>query len=135
MMEIYLTTIDERVWQCVLTGYTPPIKIDKDGVESPKPIREQTNDKLDASEYNAKGLNTNVNGVYVLQHQLVSRCKTSKATWDILQNTFEGNNTVKLSKLQKLTSNFESLKMHEYDVNIYVSIMLIFIITNKIKND
>ena len=34
-MEIYLTTIDERVWSCVLTRYTPLTKIDKDGVESP----------------------------------------------------------------------------------------------------
>ena len=34
-MEIYLTDIDERVWSCVLTRYTPLTKIDKDGVESP----------------------------------------------------------------------------------------------------
>ncbi|KAK9225505.1 hypothetical protein WN943_010547 [Citrus x changshan-huyou] len=67
-MEIYLTTIDKRVWQCVLTGYTPPIKIDEDGVESPKPVRECTNDELDASGYNAKRLNVIVNGVDVFQH-------------------------------------------------------------------
>ena len=68
MMEIYLTTIDKRVWQCVLTRYTPPIKIDEDGVESPKPVRECTNDELDASGYNAKRLNVTVNGVDVFQH-------------------------------------------------------------------
>ena len=114
-MEIYLTTIDERVWQCVLKRYTPTIKIDEDGVEFPKPIREWTNDELDAYGYNAKGLNAIVNGVDVFQHQLISTCKTSKAAWDILQSTFEGDNTVKRSKLQKLTSNFENLKMHDHE--------------------
>ena len=84
MMKIYLTAIDERVWQYVLTGYIPPIKIDEDGVASPKSIREWTNDELDASGYNAKGLNAIVNGVDVFQHQLISTCKTSKTAWDIL---------------------------------------------------
>ena len=83
-MEIYLTAIDERVWQCVLTGYTPPIKIDEDSVESPKSVREWTNDELDASRYHAKGLNAIVNGVDVFQYQLISTCKTSKTAWDIL---------------------------------------------------
>ena len=54
MMEIYLIAIDERVWKCILIGYTPPIKIDEDGVESPKPVREWINDELDESGYNAK---------------------------------------------------------------------------------
>ena len=115
IMEIYLTAIDERVWQCVLIGYTPPIKIDEDGVASPKPVREWTNDELDASGYNVKGLNAIVNGVNVFQHQLISACKTSKAAWNILQSTFEGDNTVKRSKLKKFTSNFENLKMHEHE--------------------
>ena len=34
--------------------YTSPIKIDEDGVEFPKPVREWTNDELDAFGYNAK---------------------------------------------------------------------------------
>ena len=78
-MKIYLTSIDERFWQCVLTWYIPPIKIDENGVESPKGVREWTNDELDASGYNAKGLKAIVNGVDVFQRQLISICKTSKA--------------------------------------------------------
>ena len=115
MMEIYLIAIDESVWQCSLTGYTQPIKIDEGSIESPKPVRERTNDELDASGYNAKGLNVIVNGVYVFQHELIFTCKTSKVAWDILQSTFEGDNIVKRSKLYKLTSDFENLKMHEHE--------------------
>ena len=55
-MGIYLTVIDERVWQCVLTRYTPPTKIDEDGVESPKPVKEWSNNELDASRYMQKDL-------------------------------------------------------------------------------
>ena len=32
MMEIYLTTFNERAWQCIRTGYTPPTIIDEDVV-------------------------------------------------------------------------------------------------------
>ena len=74
-MGIYLTVIDERVWQCIFTRYTPPSKIDEYGVESPKPVEEWSNYKLDASRYNAKGLNAIVNRVDVFQHQLISTCK------------------------------------------------------------
>ena len=77
-MEIYLTAIFEIVWQCVRTRYISPIKIDKDGVEFLKPVKEWTNDELDTSGYNAKELNSIVNGVDVFQHQLISTCKTSK---------------------------------------------------------
>ena len=83
-MEIYLTAIFEIVWQCVRTRYISPIKIDKDGVEFLKPVREWTNDELNASGYNAKGLTDIVNGVNMFQHQLISTCKTFKASWDIL---------------------------------------------------
>ena len=95
-------------------SHDTPIKIDKDIVESPKPVREWTNDELDAFGYNTRGLNAIVNGVDVFQHQLISTCKTSKTTWDILQSTFKGDTTAKRSKLQKLTFDFENLKMHEH---------------------
>ena len=51
----------------------------------------------------------------MFQHQLISTCKTSKAAWDILQNTFEGDNTLEHFKLQKFTYDFENLKMHEHE--------------------
>ncbi|KAH9671430.1 hypothetical protein KPL70_017375 [Citrus sinensis] len=72
MMEIYLTAIDERVWQCILTGYTPPIKIGEDGVEFLKPVKEWTNDELDTSGYNAKELNAIVNGVDVYYPKILA---------------------------------------------------------------
>lgn len=51
----------------------------------------------------------------MFQYQLISTCKTSKAAWNILQSTLNDDNTIKHSKLQKLTFNFENLKMQEYE--------------------
>ena len=58
---IYPTTINERVWQCELIGYTPPTRTDEDVIESLKSVREWTNNELHAFGYNAKWLNTIVN--------------------------------------------------------------------------
>ena len=49
--KIYLTAIDKRVWQCILTRCYPPTKTYEDGVESPNPVKEWSNDELDASRY------------------------------------------------------------------------------------
>ena len=48
-MKIYLTVIDERVWQCILMRYTPPTKTDENKVKSPKPIKEWFDDEHNAS--------------------------------------------------------------------------------------
>lgn len=68
MMEIYLTAIEERFQQCILTRYTPPTKTNENSVESPKTVREWSNNELNASRYNAKGLNTIVNEVDISQY-------------------------------------------------------------------
>ena len=43
----------------------------------------------------------------------ISSTKTAKEAWTILQTTYEGTKTVKDSKLQKLITNFEEIKMEE----------------------
>ena len=43
----------------------------------------------------------------------ISTCESAKEAWDILCVTHEGTNAVKLSKLQKLTTEFEYIRMNE----------------------
>ena len=43
----------------------------------------------------------------------ISSTETTKEAWTILQKTYEGMKTVKDSKLQRLTTNFEEIKMEE----------------------
>ena len=39
--------------------------------------------------------------------------ETAKEAWTILQTTYEGTKAVKHSKLQRLTTSFEEIKMEE----------------------
>ena len=43
----------------------------------------------------------------------ISSTKTVKEAWTILQITYEGTKAIKDSKLQRLTTNFEEIKMVE----------------------
>ena len=43
----------------------------------------------------------------------ISSTKTTKEVWTILQKTYEGTEAVKDSKLQRLTTSFEEIKMEE----------------------
>ena len=45
----------------------------------------------------------------------ISSTKTAKEVWTILQTTYEGTKTIKDSKLQRLTMNFEEIKMEEVE--------------------
>ena len=43
----------------------------------------------------------------------ISSTETAKEAWTILQTTYEGTKAVKNSKLQRLTTSFEEIKMEE----------------------
>ena len=43
----------------------------------------------------------------------ISSTKTAKEAWTILQRTYEGTKAVKDSKIQRLTTSFEEIKMEE----------------------
>ena len=43
----------------------------------------------------------------------ISSIETAKEAWTILQTTYKGTKVVKDSKLQRLTTSFEEIKMEE----------------------
>ena len=47
------------------------------------------------------------------EFKTISSTKTAKEVWIILQTTYEGTKAVKDSKLQRLTTSFEKIKMKE----------------------
>jgi hypothetical protein len=99
-MRTYLMALGADVWDVVETGYTKPIVIAcKD-------------DKLEFS-FNAKGMNAILNGLFEAEFVKVMRLDTSKAMWDKLINSDEGNEKVKDAKLQTYRLKFEQLKMNE----------------------
>ncbi|KAA0062576.1 gag-pol polyprotein [Cucumis melo var. makuwa] len=68
---------------------------------------------VQASVGNARALNMIFNGVDLNVFKLINSCSTAKETWKTLEVAYEGTSKVKISRLQLITSKFESLRMTE----------------------
>ena len=73
---------------------------------------------------NSKALNALFNGVDKNIFRLINTCTVAQDAWEILKTTHEGTSKVKMSRLQRLATKFENLKMkeeeciHDFHVNI-----------------
>ncbi|KAL5813791.1 hypothetical protein ACOSQ4_024432 [Xanthoceras sorbifolium] len=112
-MRAYLKSIDEHVWTSIEEGYTPLTTTSEDGRRTLKPKSTWTPTYYSLATWNSKGLNAIFCGVDDSQYRHIQKCESAKEAWEILQITHEGTTTVKRSKLQMLTSQFESLRMEE----------------------
>ncbi|XP_073317286.1 uncharacterized protein [Primulina huaijiensis] len=112
-MRMYIKSIEERAWQRVLDGWSPPKLVDVVGDSRVKPENVWTNDKVQTSNFNSKALNAILTSVDVNMFSLITNCISAKEAWDILQKHCEGSESVSRTKLRMLTSKFESLRMEE----------------------
>nr|CAN73575.1 hypothetical protein VITISV_008297 [Vitis vinifera] len=55
------------------------------------------------------------NAISTDEFRRIATCTSAKEAWDILQVTHEGTNAVKVSKLQMLTSRFETIRMDDHE--------------------
>ncbi|KAK2457508.1 putative mitochondrial protein [Trifolium repens] len=125
-MAAFLKSIDSQVWRAILSGWEAPVVTDKDGNKTNvlKAELEWTKEEQDLSTYNSKAINALFNGVDRSMFRLIKKCVVAKEAWDILETVHEGTSKVKMSRLQLLTTKFESLKMkedesvHEFYMNI-----------------
>ena len=69
--------------------------------------------KIKAANFNSGTLNALFNAVTNEEFKKISSTETAKEAWTILQTTYEGTKAVKDSKLQRLTTRFEEIKMEE----------------------
>ena len=70
-------------------------------------------DKIKVANFNSRVLNALFSVVINKEFKKISSTKSTNKAWTILQNTFEGTKAVKDSKLQRLTTSFEEIKMDE----------------------
>ncbi|KAL6986439.1 hypothetical protein U1Q18_052640 [Sarracenia purpurea var. burkii] len=111
-MRAFLKSIDEDVWLSVVTGYSPPtVKSGEDTI--PKPVEQWDAKDRARIGWNNKAINAIFSGVTSNEFRRICTCDIAKDAWDILETTHEGTSTVKKSKLQKLTTTFETLRMEE----------------------
>ena len=69
--------------------------------------------KIKVANFNSRALNVLFNAVTNEEFKKISSTETAKEAWTILQTTYEVTKVVKDSKLQRLTTRFEEIKMEE----------------------
>ncbi|KAK2428549.1 putative mitochondrial protein [Trifolium repens] len=114
-MMAFLRSIDSKVWKVVLTGWEQPTYASKEGTSTgvKKPEVEWTPEEETAAHYNHKTIYALFNGVDASVFKLIKNCVSAKEAWEILEKCYEGTTKVKQSKIQHLTSKFESLRMKD----------------------
>ena len=91
------------MWQAVEIGWTKPKEAPADWDEA----------KIKAANFNSRALNSLFGAVTNEEFKKISSTETAKEAWTILQTTYEGTKAVKDSKLQRLTTSFEEIKMED----------------------
>ncbi|CAJ2638184.1 unnamed protein product [Trifolium pratense] len=114
-MMAFLKQIDSKTWKAVLRGWTPPVKMDKDGKPTLelKPDEEWSKEEDELALANSKALYALYNGVDKHIFRLIKKCVSAKEAWNILETVHEGTSKVKMSRLQLLTTKFENLRMND----------------------
>ena len=98
-----MQSLDEKVWQVVEIGWTKPKEVPADWDEA----------KIKAANFNSRALNELFSAVTNEEFKKISSTETAQEAWTILHATYEGTKAVKDSKLQRLTTRFEEIKMEE----------------------
>ena len=98
-----MQSLDEKVWQVVKIGWTKPKEALADWDEA----------KIKAANFNSRALNALFSAVTNEEFKKISSTETAKEAWTILQTTYEGTKAVKDSKLQRLTTSFEEIRIEE----------------------
>ena len=89
--------------QAVEIGWTKPTKA----------LADWNDANIKAANFNSRVLNALFSAVTNEEFKKISSTKTAKEGWTILQTTYKGIKAVKDSKLQRLTTSFEEIKMEE----------------------
>ena len=102
-LKAFLQALDEKVWQVVEVDWVKPKEALVDWNEA----------KIKAVDFNNRDLNALFSGVTNEEFRKISSTEIAKDAWTILETTYEGTMAVKTIKLQRLTSNFEEIRMEE----------------------
>ena len=102
-MRAFLQSLDEKVWQAMEIGQTKPKEVSVDWDDA----------KIKATNFNSRALNALFNAVTNEEFKKISSTETAKKAQIILQTTYKDTKAVKNSKLQRLTTSFEEIKMEE----------------------
>src|SRR5580765_8609124 len=117
-MTAFLGATDNKTWKAIVKGWTPPVKTTTEESTSTTTItykKEEDWSKEEDEEAlaNSKALNAIFNGVDKNMFRLINTCTVAKEAWEILRTAHEGTLRVRMSRLQMLATQFETLRMTE----------------------
>ena len=69
--------------------------------------------KIKVANFNSRALNALFSKVTNEEFKKIFSTETAKEAWTILRTTYEGTKAIKDSKLQRLITSFEEIKMEE----------------------
>ena len=95
--------MDERVWNFVEYGWEKPTT----------PVSKQSTSQKEVTAFNSKAMNAIFNVVSMEEFRIISNVEVAHTAWKIFQIVHESTKTVKINKLQHLTTRFESIRMSE----------------------
>ena len=102
-IKAFLQSLDKKVWRALEIRWIKPKEAPIDWDDA----------KMNAANFNSRALNTLFSAVANEEFKKISSTEIAKEAWTILQTTYEGIKAVKDSKLQRLTTSFEEIKMKE----------------------
>ena len=102
-IKAFLQSLDKKIWQAVEISWTKPKEAPADWDDA----------KIKVANFNSRALNSLFNTVTNEEFKKIPSTKTAKEAWTILHTTYKGTKTVKDSKLQRLTTSFEEIKIEE----------------------
>ena len=102
-MRALLQSLDEKVWQAVEISQTKPKEA----------LADWDDTMIKATNFNNRALNALFGAVTNEEFKMISSIEIAKEAWTILQTTYEGTKVVKDSKIQRLTTSFEEIKMEK----------------------
>ena len=102
-MKAFLKFIDERVWNSVEYGWAKLTTL----------VSEWSTSQKKAATFNSKAMNVIFNAVSMEEFKRISNVEVTHTSLNILQIVHEDTKTVKINKLQQLTTRFESIRMSD----------------------
>src|ERR1044072_4099396 len=116
-MGAFLKSMDNKTWRTIVKGWTPPVNkpIEGSSTTTPEYKKEEDWTKQEEEEAwaNSRALNAIFNGVDKNMFRMINTCVVAKDAWEILRTAHEGTSKVRMSRLQMLTTKFETLRMGE----------------------
>ena len=105
-MKAFLKSIDDRVWNFIEYGWQKPTT----------PVNEWQTSQKEATAFNSKTMNAIFNIVSMEEFKRIFNVQVAHTTWNILQTVHEGTKVVKINKLQRLTTRFESIRISDDEI-------------------